>query len=120
VPSLGHTIDENRKLLTEILEHFKNEKVDADTLARVKTKTRASLIRRLDNNAGLAQLLTSYYVNFGDWRKLFTSLDDIDKVTAEDVQRVARKYFILNTRTEAFNFQPAQAPQTQAASGEKQ
>jgi predicted Zn-dependent peptidase len=126
VPSLGHTVDENRKLLDEILEHFKNEKVDADTLARVKTKTRASLIRRLDNNSGLAQLLTSYYVNFGNWRKLFTSLDDIDKVTAEDVQRVARKYFISNARTEAFNFQPSQpagaahAPPAPAPSGEKQ
>jgi len=125
VPSLGHTVEENRKSLDEILEHFKNEKVDADTLARVKTKTRAGLIRRLDNNAGLAQLLTSYYVNYGDWRKLFTSLDDIDKVTADDVQRVARKYFTPNTRTEAFNFQPAQpaaaqAPKTTAPSGEKQ
>ena len=119
VPSLGHTIEENRKSLDEILGHFKNEKVDADTLARVKTKTRASLIHRLDNNAGLAQLLTSYYVNYGDWRKLFTSLDDIDKVTADDVQRVARKYFIPNARTEAFNFQPAQ-PVAAQPSGEKQ
>jgi len=119
VPSLGHTIEENRQALDEILDHFKNNKVDADTLARVKTKTRASLIHRLDNNAGLAQLLTSYYVNYGDWRKLFTSLDDIDKVTVDDVQRVARKYFIPNARTEAFNFQPARAPQAPAASGEK-
>jgi predicted Zn-dependent peptidase len=119
VPSLGHTVEENRKLLDEILEHFKNEKVDADTLARVKTKTRAALIRRLDNNAGLAELLTSYYVNYGDWRKLFTSLDDIDKVTADDVQRVARKYFIPNARTEAFNFQPAR-PVAVQPSGEKQ
>ena len=120
VPSLGHTVDENRKSLDEILEHFKNEKVDADTLARVKTKTRASLIRRLDNNAGLAQLLTSYYVNYGDWHKLFTSLDDIDKVTADDVQRVARKYFIPNARTEAFNFQPAPPAAAAQAPGENQ
>jgi predicted Zn-dependent peptidase len=125
VPSLGHTIEENRKSLDDILERFKKEKVDADTLARVKTKTRASLIRRLDNNAGLAQLLTTYYVNYGDWRKLFTSLDDIDKVTADDVQRVARKYFILNARTEALNFQPAQPAAAQPSqkpspSGEKQ
>ena len=55
------------------------------SLARVKTKTRATLIRQLDSNAGLAQLLTSYYVNYGDWRKLFTSIDDINKVTAGDV-----------------------------------
>ena len=88
--------------------------MDADTLARVKTKMRASLIRRLDSNSGLAEVLTSYYVNYGDWRKLFTSLDDIDKVTADDVQRVARKYFIPNARTEVFNFQPAQASQKPA------
>ena len=79
------------------------------TLARVKTKTRASLIRRLDSNADLAQLLTSYYVNYGDWRKLFTSIDDIDKVTAEEVQSVAKKYFVTNARTSAFDFQPAQS-----------
>ncbi|HVP46785.1 MAG TPA: hypothetical protein VMT32_09385, partial [Bryobacteraceae bacterium] len=71
---------------------------------------------------GLAQLLTSYYVNYGDWRKLFTSLDDINRVTADDVQRVARKYFITNARTEAFNFQPPQATaeQAPAPSGDKQ
>ena len=124
-PSLGHTVEDNRKALHEILERFKKEKVDPATLARVKTKTRAALIRRLDNNAGLAELLTSYYVNYGDWRKLFTSLDDIDKVTADDVQRVAQKYFITNARTEAFDFQPAQVPAAaqapqSAAPGEKQ
>ena len=82
-------------------------RVDPESLARVKTKTRATLIRQLDSNAGLAQLLTSYYVNYGDWRKLFTSIDDINKVTAGDVQRVAQKYFVTNARTTAFDFQPA-------------
>jgi len=85
----------------------------------VKTKTRASLIRRLDNNSDLAQLLTEYYVAYGDWRKLFTSLDDIDKVTADDVQRVARKYFVNNSRTVGFDFQPA-AGESAQQSGEKQ
>jgi predicted Zn-dependent peptidase len=107
VPSLGHTVPENDKVLGEVIERLKNEKVDAATLARVKTKTRAALIRRLDSNSDLAQLLTDYYVAYGDWRKLFTSLDDIDKVTADDVQRVARKYFVTNARTVAFDFQPA-------------
>ena len=39
----------------------------------------------------MADALTSYYANYGDWRKLFTSIDDIDKVTADDVQRVAKQ-----------------------------
>jgi predicted Zn-dependent peptidase len=106
-PALGHTIQDNEKTLGDVIERFKKDTVDADSLARVKTKTRAALIRQLDSNAGLAQLLTSYYVNYGDWRKLFTSLDDVDKVTAGDVQRVAQKYFITNARTTAFDFQPS-------------
>ena len=107
VPALGHTVEDNDKTLSELIERFKKEKVEADSLARVKTKTRATLIRQLDSNAGLAQMLTSSYVNYGDWRKLFTSIDDVDKVTAGDVQRVAQKYFVSNARTTALNFQPA-------------
>ena len=50
-----------------------------------RPKFAPSLIRRLDSNSGMADALTFYYANYGDWRKLFTSIDDIDKVTADDV-----------------------------------
>ena len=105
-PAMGHTTAENEKAFYDLLERFKSEKVDAETLARVKTKTRAGLIRRLDSNPGLASLLTAYYAIYGDWRKLFTSLDEIDKVTAEDVQRVAKKYFVPEGRTVAYLIPP--------------
>jgi predicted Zn-dependent peptidase len=105
-PSLGHTVEENSKAFYDILERFKSEKVDAESLARVKTKTRAGLIRRLASNSGLAAMLPAYHAAYGDWRKLFTGLQDIDKVTAEDVQRVARQYFITENRTVAYTVQP--------------
>jgi predicted Zn-dependent peptidase len=111
-PALGHTVEENEKALEELLEGFKAQKVDAQTLARVKIKARASVIRRLDNNEGLASLLTANYAAYGDWRKLFTSLDDLDKVTAEDVQRVAQKYLVTPSRTSAYTVltkEPSQA-----------
>jgi predicted Zn-dependent peptidase len=110
IPGAGHTAEECQKELDTLLANFKKEKVDAASLARVKTRTRAGLIRQLDDNAGLAQLLASYYANYGDWKKLFTSLDDIDKVTADDVQRVANQYFTTDNRTVALTFQPAEAP----------
>ena len=69
------------------------------------TKTRAGLIHQLDSNSGLATLLTQYAANYGDWKKLFTSIDDIEKVTAEDVQRVARKYFVPENKTVALTVQ---------------
>ncbi|HTA47761.1 MAG TPA: pitrilysin family protein [Bryobacteraceae bacterium] len=108
IPGFGHTAVENEKELDVIIENLKKEKVDEAALARVKTRTRATLIRQLDNNEGLAQLLASYYGNYGDWKKLFTDLDEIDKVTADDVQRVVRQYFKNDNRTVAVTFQPEQ------------
>jgi predicted Zn-dependent peptidase len=105
-PSLGHAVEENEQVFYELLERFRNETVDAETLERVKTKTRAGLIRQLDSNRGLASLLTTYHAIYGDWRKLFTSIQDIEKVTAGDVQRVARQYFVPESRTTAFTYQP--------------
>jgi predicted Zn-dependent peptidase len=104
-PATGHTTAENEKAFYEVLEKFKSRKVDDVTLARVKTKTRASLIRRLDSNSGLAGLLTAYYATYGDWRKLFTSLDELDKITADDVQRVAKECFVPEKRTVAYLIQ---------------
>ena len=101
-PSLGHTIEENIKAFDELLARFESRPPDAEQLARAKTQVRASLIRRLANNAGLAELLASAYIDYGDWRKLFTQIDDLNKVTAADVQRVAARYFTPSNRTLAF------------------
>ncbi|HWE52959.1 MAG TPA: pitrilysin family protein [Bryobacteraceae bacterium] len=106
VPGPDHTAAENEKELDAVIANLQEVKVDEASLARVKTRTRAGLIRQLDDNAGLAQLLSSYYANFGDWKKLFTSLDEIDHVTADDVQRVARQYFTNENRTVAVIVEP--------------
>lgn len=109
VPSLNHTTAENEKELEVVIANLQKEKVDPEALSRVKTRTRANLIRQLDNNASLAQMLTEYYVAYGDWKKLFTELDEIDKVTAEDVQRVAKTYFVPENKTVAQTVIPAGA-----------
>ncbi len=105
-PALGHTVEENEQAFYELLERFRSEKPDADALARVKTKSRAALIRRMASNSGMAALMTAYHADYGDWRRLFTQLEEIDKVTAEDVQRAARRYFVPENRTVAFTYQP--------------
>ena len=106
VPSAGHTNEENEKAAYEIIDRVRKQKVDAASLERVKTKLRADLIRKLDNNSGLATELCTFYMNFGDWRKLFTQLDEYNRVTLDDVQRVARTYLVDETRTVAYTFAP--------------
>jgi predicted Zn-dependent peptidase len=113
VPSPGHTTEENEKAIYGIVERLKKEKVDDETMKRVKTKVRAGLIRRLDSNSGLAAQLAVYQALYGDWRKMFTAIDDINKVTADDIQRVAREYLVEAKRTVAYTETkpaPASAP----------
>jgi predicted Zn-dependent peptidase len=117
-PAQGQNVDGNRKALDDLLERFKTEKVDEQTLERVKAQARVQVLQRLDSNPALAGLLTAYHANYGDWRKLFTSLDEYKKVTAEDVQRVARQYFVTQNRTVAYTVPPA-APQQPAAGGRR-
>lgn len=108
MPASGHSVDENEKAVDEIIARLKTQKVDPESLQRVKTKLRASIIRGLDNNAGLADQLCFYQANFGDWRKLFTELDDYNKVTADDVMRVAKKYLVDSSLTVAYTYAPEQ------------
>ena len=116
-PTMGHTVEEDQKALDELLVKFEATKVDAETLARVRAKARAAVIRRLDSNAELASLLTTFYAAYGDWRKLFTSLDEYDRVTPEDLQRVARQYLVTAHRTIAFIQTAGPAPRAAAGAG---
>jgi predicted Zn-dependent peptidase len=114
-PSTGHSAEENQKEIDQIIQQVKTTKVDEETLQRVKTKLRAELIRKLGSNAGLASELCSYYVNYGDWRTLFTELDDYNKVTAADVQRVANTYLVKEHRTVAYTYVPGEDSQKEGA-----
>jgi predicted Zn-dependent peptidase len=107
VPNSGHSVDEMEKAVYEIVDRVKKEKPDAEALQRVKINLRAALMRKLDSNPGLAAELCAYQAGYGDWRKLFTELDEYNQVTAEDVQRVAQKYLLENTRTVVYTYNPS-------------
>lgn len=102
VPAPGHTVEENEKAIYAIIDRVKKEKVDEADLKKVRTQLRAGVINQLGSNSGLASALCNYQANFGDWRKLFTDLDEYNKVTADDVLRVAQKYLVDSSRTVAY------------------
>jgi predicted Zn-dependent peptidase len=99
VPARGHTNQECEQAIYAQIEKLKTEPVSAEELQKAKTRSRAGLIRQLDSNSGLAAQLTFYEVVGGDWRNMFRQLDKIDRVKAEDIQHVARKYFTTKNRT---------------------
>ena len=99
MPSRGHTHQECEQAIYEEIEKLKAELVTPEELAKAKTRARAGLIRQLDSNSGLAAQITFYEVVTGDWRNLFKQLDKIERVTAEDIQRVAKEYFTKKNRS---------------------
>jgi predicted Zn-dependent peptidase len=109
VPNQGKTVDECEKAAYEIVERMKKEKVSDEQLKRVKTQLRAQLIRGLDSNAGMAQQLATYQTLFGDWRYALKQLEELEKVTADDILAAANKYLVAKNRTVAYTVQPAKA-----------
>ncbi|MGI0479315.1 M16 family metallopeptidase [Geminocystis sp. CENA526] len=93
------TLDELQTALHLEIEKLKTQPVNQEELERVKTQAKASLLRGLNSNAGMARLLTEYQVKTGDWRNLFTNLDKISAVMAEDIQRVAKETFTPENKT---------------------
>lgn len=105
-PNADKTVADCEKAIYEIIDRLKKEKVTPEQLNRVKTILRSQLIRGLDSNGGMAQQLASAKALYGDWKKLFESLADLEKVTAEDVQNAAKKYLTEKNRTVAYTVKP--------------
>lgn len=95
----GHTVDELAVALRQEIDKLKTEPVATVDLERVKTQARASLLRNLNSNMGMAQQLLEYEVKTGSWRNLFKQLDDISAVTTADIMRVAKETFTPKNRT---------------------
>ncbi len=98
-PTPGHTNEESEEAMLAEIERLKTELVTENEIERVKHRARARLIAQLDSNAGLAGQLAAYQVLTGDWRNRFHTLDAIDNVTREDIQRIAQTYFTERNRT---------------------
>ena len=101
VPTPGHTNQEVQKALREEIERLQKELVSTEELQMVKTRAKAALIRSLSNNMGIAGALASSQMLHGNWRELFKSVEKIEKVTQQDIQRVAKKAFVPTNRTVA-------------------
>lgn len=95
----NHTLEEVSAALTLEIEKLKTESVSETELERVKTQMQASLLRSLDSNKGMARRLAEYEAKTGSWENLFTELEAISAVTADDIQRVAKTTFTEDNRT---------------------
>jgi zinc protease len=87
------------KVLFEELTRLRDQPISDQELRKAKNQLLASHYRELKTIAGRANLLGSYELFYGDYRKLYSVEQSVEAITAADVQRVARQYLIETNRT---------------------
>jgi zinc protease len=85
----------------EELERVKSAPLSNRELKTARSKLLTDHARATRTNSGGAEWLGVYEIFFGDFRKLFSIPEELQRVTAADVQRVARLYLRESNRTVA-------------------
>jgi predicted Zn-dependent peptidase len=80
------------------LDRLAKEPVPEAELQKVKNQAKANAYRRLSSPFFIA-LQLMYYDGLGDWKYINTYSDEVDRVTAADLQRVAAATFTKENRT---------------------
>jgi zinc protease len=83
----------------EELEKIKKEGVNDRELQKVKNQRLIQFYNQVETINGKADNLGTYEVFFGDYKKMFDAPSLYNKVTADDIKRVAIKYLIKSGRT---------------------
>lgn len=103
------SVDSVRQIMINTIENFAKTPPTKEEVDRIKTKGIKN-IELLLNNAQRVGVGLSEYIAQGDWRLLFHTRNQLEKITPEDIQRVAAAYFKSSNRTSG-TFYPTEKPE---------
>ncbi|MCC6816938.1 MAG: insulinase family protein [Saprospiraceae bacterium] len=93
-----NSLEDAKKTLLSTLDNITATPISIDEVKRAKTKWLKDFDLFFSNTESIGRSI-SEYIGMGDWRLLFIYRDNIRKVSAEDVNRVAATYFKSSNRT---------------------
>jgi zinc protease len=85
-------LDSVQKIILKEIENIQSKSVTSEELERVKAKAETGYWFGLEEPDSLASQLGFFEVVAGDWKKAFSWSEQIQAVTVEQVQDVAKKY----------------------------
>ncbi|MDB5282487.1 MAG: pseudouridine synthase [Bacteroidota bacterium] len=94
--------------MMNVLDSMAANPITAEELERAKNAIIKEQDLLLNNSANLG-LTLSEFIALGDWRMFFITRDRVEKITLEDVNRVAQAYFKPSNRTVGY-FYPEAKP----------
>jgi zinc protease len=95
----GHTAEVGQQVLFEFINKLKEEPVDSTELQKAKNQLEAEFIYGLQSVSAKGEEIGYYQTVLGDYTRLFDEVNKYQAVTAEDLMRVAKKYFDKKNRT---------------------
>lgn len=95
----GKSTDDIEKMVYTELEKIAKEGVTATELQKIKNQKLSEFYNQVETINGKSNNLGTYEVFFGDYKKMFTAMDEYAKVSIDDVKRVAATYFKKSNRT---------------------
>lgn len=95
-PGVEHA--EIEEAMYEVIESVKRNGITEDELRRAKSQRKAHEAFGRDGSFSIAAQLNEA-IAAGDWRLYTTMRDRVERVNAEDVQRVAQTYLVEDQRT---------------------
>lgn len=93
----GKTPEQVEQGIYRVLEELQKTEVPPEELQKVKNNFAAAEYRRLSSNFPILQQLISNE-GLGDWKEINEAGRKVQAVTAADVQRVAKQYFVKERR----------------------
>jgi zinc protease len=90
---------ELEKAIYEDIEKIKTEGITEKELQKVKNQKVMEFYGQIETINGKSNNIGTYEVFFGDYKKMFEAPAAFNKVTAEDIKNVAKKYFTKSNRT---------------------
>lgn len=81
------------------INRMRQSPVTSKEVEKAKNQVMKSLVDSMTTMQGKARLLASYEILTGSYENLFTDIEKYNRVTVEDVQRVAKKYFQTSQKT---------------------
>jgi zinc protease len=93
-----NSLDEARKAVTAVFDEIKTKPFTGEEVERARTQSLKQFEQLLRESQFVALTISNYQA-MGDWRLLFLTRDRLHKVTREQVQKAAEKYFVSSNRT---------------------
>ncbi len=91
-PKPGQTLDQVRELLTAEIAKLRAGEFSESLIQAIVNNEKLAQQRALESNDSRADMYVDAFVNGQEWSEVVERMNNLDKVTKEDVVRVANKY----------------------------